>query len=213
MTDPDLLFARCPMVAILRGLRPDEACDHAGALVGAGFTMIEVPLNSPQPLDSIAAMVREFGDRALIGAGTVLRADEAEAVARTGARLIVAPNFDPAVAAAARQSGLIYAPGVATMTEAFAALAAGADMLKLFPAEMIPPAAVRAMRSVLAPKVRLLAVGGIAPGTMADYLAAGASGFGLGSGLYRPGQDPGETGIRAARYIEALAALRAGEGR
>src|SRR5690606_13025781 len=163
----------------------DEAVAQAAALAGAGFALIEVPLNSPEPLDSIARLAAALPD-AVIGAGTVLAAADVAAVHAAGGRLIVAPNFDPAVASEAMRLGLIYLPGIATPSEAFAALNAGAAALKLFPAEMIPPAAVRAMRSVLPRAAKLLPVGGINPQTMAAYAQAGADGFGLGQSLYRP---------------------------
>ena len=156
MTDLDTAFAANPMIAILRGLRPDEAAETASALTGAGFTILEVPLNSPDPLDSIARMVAAAPD-AVVGAGTVLTAEQVRAVADAGGRIIIAPNFDPRVAAEARRLNLAYCPGVGTVSEAFAALEAGAAALKLFPAEMIPPAAVKAMRAVLPREARLLA--------------------------------------------------------
>ena len=204
MSDFATAFAACPLVAILRGLTPDEAEAHAEALLEAGFTLIEVPLNSPRALDSIAALARRFGDRAVIGAGTVLTPAEVRAVRDAGGRLVVAPNFDPAVAAAVADSGLAYGPGVFTPSEGFAALAAGADMLKLFPAEMIPPAGVKALKVVMPGTARLVPVGGITPRGMAPYLAAGAAGFGLGSALYRPGQPVARTGANAAAFIAAL---------
>lgn len=210
MMDFSAAFAACPLVAILRGLTPPEAESHAEALLDAGFTLIEVPLNSPSALDSILRLARRFGDRAVIGAGTVLTAAQARAVAEAGGRLVVAPNFAPEVAAAVVECGLAYGPGVFTPSEAFAALAAGADFLKLFPAEMIPPAGVRALRAVMPQAARLLPVGGITPAGMAPYLAAGAAGFGLGSALYRPGQPPGQTAINAAGFIAALRAAGAG---
>lgn len=199
-------FAACPLIAILRGLRPDEAVAHGQALAGAGFTLVEVPLNSPQPLDSIARLAEALPG-AVVGAGTVLSADDVRAVARAGGRLIVAPNFDPEVAAEAVGRGLIYLPGIGTVSEAFAALKAGAAGLKLFPAEMIPPAAIRAMRSVLPPQARLLPVGGIGAQTMEGYLTAGADGFGLGTSLYRPGQGAEETAAKAAEIMAAYRKL------
>ncbi|KRW97568.1 2-dehydro-3-deoxy-6-phosphogalactonate aldolase [Paracoccus sp. MKU1] len=202
MPDWENAFATCPLVAILRGLRPDEALAHGRALTGAGFTLLEVPLNSPEPLDSIARLAADLPD-ALVGAGTVLSPADVRAVGRAGGRLIVAPNFDPEVAAEAARLALTYLPGIGTVSEAFAALKAGAAALKLFPAEMIPPAALRAMRSVLPAQARLLPVGGIDAQTMRAYLAAGADGFGLGSSLYRPGQDARETAGKAAGIIEA----------
>lgn len=208
MTDFDTAFAANPLIAILRGLRPDEAAATAAALIGAGFTILEVPLNSPEPLDSIARMADAASD-AIIGAGTVLRPEQVGAVAEAGGRIIIAPNFDPRVASEARRLGLAYCPGVGTVTEAFAALEAGAAALKLFPAEMIPPAAVKAMRAVLPRDARLLPVGGIDPAAMAGYRMAGADGFGLGSALYRPGQEAAVTGDRACGFMAAWQALRA----
>lgn len=206
MTDFDTAFSAFPLIAILRGLRPAEAADTAAALTGAGFTVLEVPLNSPDPLDSIARMVKAAPD-AVVGAGTVLTADQARAVADAGGRIIIAPNFDPRVAAEARRLGLAYCPGVGTVSEAFAALEAGAAAIKLFPAEMIPPAAVKAMRAVLPRDTRLLPVGGIDPAAMAAYVMAGADGFGLGSALYKPGQDVAATGDRARAFVTTWKAL------
>lgn len=201
-------FAQCPLVAILRGLTPDEAEDVVGALIDGGFRIIEVPLNSPDPLDSIGRLARRFGDRAVIGAGTVLTPEQVGQVQAVGGRLIIAPNFDPAVARAAAQHRLIYGPGVGTVSEAFAALQAGAAVLKLFPAEMIPPVAVKAMRAVLPRDAHVLPVGGISPDTMAPYLAAGADGFGLGSALYKPGMAADQVGANARAFVTALAGLR-----
>jgi 2-dehydro-3-deoxyphosphogalactonate aldolase len=206
MTDFDTAFAANPLIAILRGLKPAEAADTAAALTGAGFTILEVPLNSPDPLDSIRRMVTAAPD-AIVGAGTVLTRDQVGRVADAGGRIIIAPNFDPRVAAEARRLSLAYCPGVGTVSEAFAALESGAAALKLFPAEMIPPAAVRAMRAVLPRETRLLPVGGIDPSTMAGYVRAGANGFGLGSALYKPGQDAAATGRRAQDFMAAWQAL------
>lgn len=207
MTDFDTAFAANPLIAILRGLRPEEAADTAIALTGAGFRVLEVPLNSPDPLDSIARLVAAAPD-AIIGAGTVLRPEQVGAVADAGGRIIIAPNFDPRVAAEARRLQLAYCPGVGTVSEAFAALEAGAAALKLFPAEMIPPAAIKAMRAVLPSAARLLPVGGIGPSAMAGYLRDGADGFGLGSALYKPGQDAATTGQKARDFMAAWQALR-----
>lgn len=203
-------FAALPLVAILRGIRPDEAEGVVGELVEAGFRLIEVPLNSPKPFDSIAALVRRFGDRALIGAGTVLRVDEVERLAAIGARLSVSPNTDPAVIHAAKAAGLVSLPGAATPSEAFAALAAGADAVKLFPAEALPPEVVKAWRAVLPPGTRLVPVGGIDPARMTPYRAAGADGFGLGSALYRPGQTGAAVRERADAFVQAWRAIGAG---
>ncbi|MFI4928397.1 MAG: 2-dehydro-3-deoxy-6-phosphogalactonate aldolase [Burkholderiales bacterium] len=177
-----------PLVAILRGMAPHEADAVGDLLVRSGYALLEVPLNSPDPLASIASLARRHPD-ALVGAGTVRSADEVKAVHAAGGRLIVSPHFDARVVQAAAALGLVCLPGVATPSEAFAALEAGATGLKLFPAEMIPPAAVKALRAVLAPQVLLLPVGGITPSGMAAYRAAGANGFGIGSALYQPGRD------------------------
>lgn len=198
-------LAACPLVAILRGLTPAEAPEIGAALVSAGFTLIEVPLNSPDPLASIAKLAREFGDRALIGAGTVLSPADVDAVAEAGGRIIVMPHADLEVVRAAKARGLICTPGVATPTEAFAARAAGADALKLFPAEGIPPAIVKAWRAVLT-DIPLLPVGGIHAGNMAAYRAAGANGFGIGSALYAPGKSAAAVATDAQSLITAARA-------
>ena len=195
-------FAELPLVAILRGLRPDEALAIGGALVAGGFRLIEVPLNSPEPLRSIEMLVRAFPE-ALVGAGTVLTPADATAVHAVGGRMIVAPNFDASVVREAVRLGAVALPGVATPSEAFAALAAGAAALKLFPAEMIPPAAVKAVRAVLPPSTRLLPVGGISLDNLDAYRRAGADGFGIGSSLYQPGVDVQEVRRRAARWTES----------
>jgi len=204
--DFDAAFAALPLVAILRGLHPDEAVAIAGALVEGGFQLIEVPLNSPDPLRSIEALARAF-PQALVGAGTVLTPGDARAVLDAGGRMIVAPNFDAAVVGETVRLGAVALPGVATPSEAFAALAAGAAALKLFPAEMIPPAAVKAVRAVLPPSTRLLPVGGISLDNIEAYRRAGADGFGIGSSLYQPGVTPDEVRRRAQRWS---AAWRAG---
>jgi 2-dehydro-3-deoxyphosphogalactonate aldolase len=196
-------FAECPLVAILRGLTPDVAEDIGAALVEAGVRIIEVPLNSPDPLASIALLARRFGEEALIGAGTVLSPEDVAQVAEAGGRLIVSPGTDPAVIAASVQAGLVAAPGFFTPSEAFAALGAGAHALKLFPAEAAPPAVVKAQRAVLPKDVQLIVVGGITPERMAAYREAGADGFGLGSALYTPGLSAGEVATRARRFVAA----------
>lgn len=199
-------FKTCPLVAILRGVQPGEVEGIAEELIEAGFALIEVPLNSPQPYDSISRLTRRFADRAVIGAGTVLTTEQVARVEEAGGRLIIAPNFDPRVARAASDRGLIYGPGIGTVSEAFAALDAGADFLKLFPAEMIPPVAVKAMRAVLPREVQLLPVGGIQPDNMAGYRAAGVDGFGLGSALYKAGMSAEEVAERATAFVTALRA-------
>ena len=196
------------LVAILRGIRPDEALDHSAALVEAGIAIIEVPLNSPDPYRSIEAIAARFGGDALIGAGTVLTPDDAARVASVGGRLMVSPNMNPAVIARAKAEGTIALPGVMTPTEAFAALDAGADGLKLFPSEMIAPKVVIAMRAVLPRDVPIFAVGGVGAANMAEYVAAGCNGAGLGSALYKPGQLPQETAAKAAELQAAWSAAR-----
>ena len=214
-SDPSQRFAvACadlPLVAILRGLRPDEAVEIGSALVDAGWRMIEVPLNSPDPLLSIAALADAFPD-ALVGAGTVLSARAVRDVHAAGAELVVAPNFDRDVVGEAVALGLAALPGVLSASEAFAALAAGAVGLKLFPAEMIAPAAVKALRAVLDPATIVLPVGGISLANMAAYRDAGASGFGIGSSLYRPGMTAEEVGAAARRWVDAWRALAAPPG-
>jgi 2-dehydro-3-deoxyphosphogalactonate aldolase len=197
-------LARCPLVAILRGITPTEVEAVGEALVAAGFSMIEVPLNSPDPFDSIARLVARVGDRALVGAGTVLGTADVAEVAATGARLVISPNTDPAVIAAAAAAGMIALPGYFTPTEAFAALAAGATGLKLFPAEAGSPAVIRAHRAVLPRDVPILAVGGMTPDTIPAWRDA-CDGFGLGSALYRPGQTAAAVGEQARRFVAALA--------
>lgn len=204
----DAAFAQLPLVAILRGLRPQEAEPVASALYEAGFRLIEVPLNSPQPLDSIAAIRRLLPRDALVGAGTVLQAADVGRLADLGAELVVMPHADTVVIAAAAQAGLLCTPGIATPTEAFAALAAGAAALKIFPAEMVGPPVVKAMRAVLPAGTRLLPVGGITPESMAPFLEAGAAGFGLGSALYKPGMGVAEVTAGARRFTEAWRKLR-----
>ena len=197
-------LAACPLVAILRGLRPHEALPVAQALADGGFTLIEVPLNSPQPLRSIEAIAEAF-PAAVAGAGTVLEPRQVQDVHAAGARLVVSPNFNPDVVREAVRLDMICLPGVATATEAFAALAAGATGLKLFPAEMIPPAAVKALRAVLPAQALLLPVGGIGAGNIASYRAAGADGLGIGSALYKGGLSASEVKRNAVELTAAWA--------
>lgn len=192
-----------PLVAILRGLTPDEAPAIGQALVTEGFRIIEVPLNSPSPLESIRALSAQFGESCLIGAGTVLQAEQVEQIADAGGRLIVMPHADTQVIAAAKRAGMVCLPGVATPTEAFAAVKAGADAIKLFPAELLTPAVLKAWRAVLPRDLPAMPVGGITPETMAPYVAAGANGFGLGSALYAPGRDANDVARRARAFAQA----------
>lgn len=196
-------FAACPLVAILRGLTPEEAPAVGDALVDAGFTLIEVPLNSPDPLRSIALLAERLAERALVGAGTVLQPAQVEAVGAAGGRLIVSPNVDAAVIRATRALGLVSLPGYQTPTEAFTALAAGATALKLFPADVASTAALRAHRAVLPSGTRVLAVGGVTPEGIAAWRAASADGFGLGSSLYRPGKAVADVARDAAAFVAA----------
>ena len=198
-------MAQLPLIAILRGLTPAEAPTIGEALVSSGFAIIEVPLNSPEPLQSIATLTKLF-PQTLIGAGTVLNAQQVKDVHAAGGRLVVAPNFNPAVVAQALALNMVVLPGVATPTEAFAALDAGAHGLKLFPAEMILPATVKAMRAVLPQSAALMPVGGITPDNMAAYRTAGASGFGLGSALYAPGRSVQALQDQAAAFVRAYRA-------
>lgn len=191
------------LIAILRGLRPDEARDIGLALHGAGIRLIEVPLNSPDPLQSIRILREALPDDTLVGAGTVLQPEACAQIAAAGGQLVVMPHSDPAVIRAAKALDLACAPGVATPTEAFAALAAGADVLKMFPAETLGPMGLKAWRAVLTPPVAIVPVGGITPDALAPYLAAGASGFGLGSALYRAGDDAATVAQRATAFVRA----------
>ncbi|HKJ94008.1 MAG TPA: 2-dehydro-3-deoxy-6-phosphogalactonate aldolase [Gammaproteobacteria bacterium] len=201
-----------PLVAILRGVTPDEVVGMANALIGAGIRLLEVPLNSPDPFDSIEAIRAHVGHDALVGAGTITDPSQIHALIEAGGELAVMPHADVDVIRDAVDEGLVVVPGVLTPTEAFAALRAGADALKIFPAELAAPNVLRAVRTVLPPQTRLLPVGGIQPDNMAGYWAAGAAGFGLGSGLYRPGIDAAELARRARAYVDAINALRAEEG-
>ncbi|MEJ0016238.1 MAG: 2-dehydro-3-deoxy-6-phosphogalactonate aldolase [Acetobacteraceae bacterium] len=195
-------LARCPLVAILRGVRPDEVVAIGGVLERAGFAIVEVPLNSPQPIESIALLARAFGQRLLIGAGTVMTPEQVGEIAAAGGRLIVTPHADPAIVRAAKLHGLLAVPGFFTPAEAFAMLAAGADGLKLFPAEAASPAVLRALRAVLPAGTAVLPVGGIDASNMVPWRAAGAAGFGIGSAIYKPG-DSAEVVAGKARALLA----------
>jgi len=196
-------FAHCPLVAILRGIAPGEVEAVGEALTEAGFTLIEVPLNSPQPFESIRRLAARHGHHALVGAGTVLELADVARVKEAGGQLIVAPNFDAEVVRAAKAAGLATLPGVMTPSEGFAALNAGADGLKLFPAEIIPPVVFKAWRAVFPAETLLLAVGGVGVENIAAYREAGASGFGIGSALYKPGRPAAQIGKLASALVAA----------
>ncbi len=191
-----------PLIAILRGITPDEAVDVGDALCAIGWRLIEVPLNSPEPLTSIERMAHAF-PQALVGAGTVLTAADVRNVHAAGGRLVVSPNFNPGVVRETVRLGMVSLPGVITPSEALAALDAGADGLKLFPAEMISPGVLKALRAVLAADTLLMPVGGITPDSMAAWRAAGANGLGIGSALYRPGTTAGQVRAAAQRFRDA----------
>lgn len=197
------LLKETGMIAILRGLKPQEAIAIAERLYAAGFRLIEVPLNSPEPLDSIALMRRALPADCLIGAGTVLNVTQVDAVKEAGGQLIVMPHADPEVIRHAKIQGMICTPGVATPTEAFSAIHLGADAIKLFPAELITPSITKAWRAVIPAGIAMLPVGGITPNNMQIYLDHGASGFGLGSALYRPGMSGDEVSEQAIRFMHS----------
>lgn len=193
-----------PLIAILRGLAPENALAVGGILAAAGFRIIEVPLNSPRPLDSIARLVASCGDDVIVGAGTVLHRSDVDAVRNAGGRLIVMPHGDPEIIEEAKRCGMICVPGVATPTEGFAALSAGGDALKMFPAEAMPPSVLKAWRAVFPKEALLIPVGGITPEKVAGYLAAGANGLGLGSALFDPNATPAEVEVRAGTFADSL---------
>lgn len=195
------------LIAILRGVKPEEVEGIGDALVAAGITRIEVPLNSPDPLNSISRLVKRFGDAAQLGAGTVLTVEQVRDVAATGAGLIVSPNADVDVIRETRRLGLASYPGVFTPTECFAALGAGANGLKIFPAELMGPTGVKAIRAVLPPETDVFAVGGTHAGNLSEWFAAGANGFGIGSALYKPGRTADEVGGLATDLVAAYDAL------
>jgi 2-dehydro-3-deoxyphosphogalactonate aldolase len=192
-----------PLIAILRGITPKDAIAVSQALIDEGISQIEVPLNSPEPLVSIGMMAREFGDVALIGAGTVLTVADVAAVAGVGGRLIVSPNCDPTVIRATKAVGLHSWPGVMTPTECFAALAAGADGLKIFPANLIGPDGVKAFRAVLPKGTKVFAVGGAGAANFGQWIKAGADGFGIGTAIYTPEMTPAQVAIRAKEIVTA----------
>jgi len=207
MIDLTAALAENPLIAILRGLAPENARPVSDLLFDAGFRIIEVPLNSPEPLESIAQITAKHGAQAIVGAGTVLTVDQVAAVADAGGRIIVSPNLNPEVGRAAIARGLYWCPGVMTPSEAFSALDIGASVLKFFPAEMVPPTAIAAMRAVLPANAVVAAVGGITPETIAPYHAAGAAGYGLGSALFKPGYTLDDIGRRARAFTRVLEEL------
>ena len=204
MKDFDTALSENPLIAILRGLEPTNAVKVAGVLVDAGFRIIEVPLNSPDPLVSIERIAREFGEDVVVGAGTVLTADTVTEVCNAGGQIIVAPNMNPKVGAKAHALNAKWCPGVLTPTEAFEALELGASVLKIFPAELAPPKAISAMRAVLPKDAIVAVVGGITPDTMGDYRKAGANSFGLGSALFKPTYGLSELQTRAQSFVSAF---------
>ena len=197
---------QCPLVAIIRGVTPADADAVGDAIYEAGIRIIEVPLNSPEPLRSIEALATKFGDRALVGAGTVLDSGAVARVSGAGGRIIVSPDTNVEVIAAAASAGLVAAPGYFTPSEGFAAIRAGASALKLFPAEAATPAVLKAHLAVLPRQMPILVVGGVKPDTMRPWLEAGATGFGLGGGLYKPGQSAEETLKKARAYVAGVRA-------
>lgn len=196
-------FMEMPLVAILRGLSPEEAIDVSTVLVEAGIKILEVPLNSPNPLESISKMKDHFMDQAIIGAGTVLTGEAAKQVHDNGGELIVAPNLNADVAAMSKKCGMIYCPGILTPTEAFNALALGADALKIFPADAHPPSYIKSIRAVLPRDTTIIPTGGVEPDTIATYYQVGANGFGAGSSLYKPGKSLNEIAEMAAKLVSA----------
>lgn len=206
----ETIEGRLPLVAILRGLEPERAVAVGDVLVDCGFDIIEVPLNSPEAFVSIRALVDALGSRALIGAGTVLTQAQVDELAAIGAQLVVSPNCNPAVIRRTAALGMVSIPGVITPSEMFAALEAGATGLKIFPAEMVSPAIIRAVRAVLPPQVPVLAVGGIHAGNMGDYLAAGAAGFGIGGSLFTSGKPLADIAADARAIVAAFKAAQAG---
>lgn len=197
-------FAECPLVAIIRGVTPGEAKAIAGALYEGGIRIIEVPLNSPQPFESIRTIADAYGDRALVGAGTVLHPDDVARVKDAGGRLVVSPNTDIPVIEATVAAGLVSSPGYFTPSEAFDAILAGAHSIKLFPAEAASPKVVKAQKAVLPNDVPLIVVGGVTPESIPDWIGGGVDGFGLGGGLYKPGQDTETTLAKARAYVAAV---------
>lgn len=201
---------RCPLVAILRGIQPTEVEAIGAALEAAGICMVEVPLNSPRPLDSISILARRFGDRMLVGAGTLTRPSQVREVADAGGRMIVTPHADTEIVRTAKAAGLIAIPGFFNPTEAFALLQAGADAIKLFPAEILGPPMLKALSAVLPREAIVIPVGGVGPEQIAPWAAAGAGGFGIGSAIYKPGDDARAVAAKAKALVDAVQAYRVG---
>lgn len=210
MNSPSLrpYLSPLPLIAVLRGISPAEIGPVGAALADNGFRILEVPLNSPAPMESIALLARNFGERCLTGAGTVVKVADVARVAQAGGRLVVMPHADVTIIREAKRLGMVCVPGVSTLTEAFAALDAGADGLKMFPAELLTPAVLKAWRAVLPPETLVFAVGGIRPDNMAPFWAAGADGFGTGSNLYKPGASAETVRASAAAYASGFRALQ-----
>jgi 2-dehydro-3-deoxyphosphogalactonate aldolase len=202
-------LSRSPIVAILRGVKPDEVEAIVEVLEESKILVVEVPLNSPEPFDSIARVAHRFGDRMLVGAGTVMSTSDVQRIADIGGRLIVTPHAEVSITAQAKTSGLFAVPGFFTPTEAFALLKAGADALKLFPAEGASPQVLSALRAVLPPETAVLAVGGVTPATLAAWHRAGAAGYGIGSSIYKPGDKAGDVRTKAKALTAALADAKA----
>lgn len=200
----DRYFNECPLIAIIRGVTPDEAEAIGRALYDGGVRIIEVPLNSPDPLSSIRKIADALGDDALVGAGTVVELDDVARVRDAGGRIVVSPNMNPRIISATVAAGMVSSPGIFTPTEAFSAIHCGAHAIKLFPAEAASPKVVKSIRAVLPAEVRLLIVGGVTPESMESWLTAGADGFGLGGGIYKAGQTPEATLEKARAYVAAL---------
>ena len=207
----DRLFAQTPLIAILRGIKPEEAVEVGEALVASGITLIEVPLNSPQPLESIEMLAKALGNRALIGAGTVMSIGEAEAVAGCGGQIIVSPNTNPRVIEKARALGLVSLPGCFTPTEAAMALEAGAHGLKLFPGELVTPASARALAAVMPRNTRMILVGGVSVATLPNWVGGAIHGFGIGSALFKPGMSAADVTASATAFVQAWRAAAGAE--
>lgn len=199
-----------PLIAVLRHIKPEEATAIGDALFAAGFRCLEVPLNSPDPFTSISRLAAEFGRKALVGAGTVIHVNDVAKVAEADGKIIIMPHTDAAVIKEAKRLGLCCVPGISTPSEAYAAIHAGADALKLFPAIGSPPSVVKAIRAVLPPDMALIPTGGVTPDMMAEYMAAGANGFGLGGALYKPGDTPEQVSVKAKLFIDEINVIRQG---